>query len=551
MNNNSPVPVAKVAASRNLSRIWLVPLVALSIGIWMVYYQWSNQGPLVTIEFEQATGLEAGKTIIKTRDVEVGKVEKVELKEDLSGVVVTARLSRGSEELLTEKTEFWIVSPRISLSGVSGLSTIMSGPYINMAASREGAAQQQFVALPNPPVTPPGTPGLHVTLNSNDEFAFKEGDPIIYKGLKVGEFEDIYFNLEERIVYYNAFVESPYHRLITANTKFWNTSGVKFQLDATGISVEAASVETLLTNGVTFGVPDGMPDGERIEDRAYFDIYPNYQTAVEQRYKLGVEFALLIEDTVRGLNIGAPVEYRGLHIGEVIEINPIQDVDLEILDEAYPIPVIIKLQPGRVGLPDNRFGMQTMRDQTLHWVNRGFRATLKVGNLLTGALYVDLQHYPNMPAEPQVMFDGYSVIPTISGELAQITDKVQELLDKINALPLEQIVGNTNEMLQQIASAASSFQQTGTNLNQLLDKNDYDSLTNQVDKMLKSITRLSKDYSEGSISNAEINKTMQTMQRVMLDLQPLLKQLNNSPSSLVFPPAQIAEPQPKGTRSQP
>ncbi|MFT4747806.1 MAG: paraquat-inducible protein B, partial [Congregibacter sp.] len=217
---------ALVKPVRTVSKIWLVPIVALLIGVWMVYYQWSNQGPLITIEFKTATGLEAGKTKIKTRDVDIGLVNKIELTDDLSGVLVTVRMDKDVAPILHSDNQFWIVSPSVSLSGVSGLGTILSGPFINMAPGIEKQKSETFIALEAPPVTPKGTPGLHVTLNSESEFAYKKGDPVVYKGIKVGEFEDIFFNFEERVVYYNTFIEAPYHTLITTNTKFWDISGV-------------------------------------------------------------------------------------------------------------------------------------------------------------------------------------------------------------------------------------------------------------------------------------------------------------------------------------
>ena len=275
MNDGSPQLQAKghpadVKPVKSVSKIWLVPLVALSIGLWMIYYQWSNQGPLITIKFENAEGLEAGKTKIKTRNVDIGQVNKIELSPDLKGVLVTARLDLNLENLLHEGSKFWKVTPRISLNGVSGLGTLLSGPYINIEPGEKGAKTTNFTALSEPPVTPAGTPGLHVTLNSNDEFAFKEGDPVIYKGLKVGEFENIYFNFDERVVYYNTFIQAPYHKLITENTKFWDTSGVRMKLGAGGVEVSTGSIETLLTNGVTFGIPEGMPHGEQITKRSFF-----------------------------------------------------------------------------------------------------------------------------------------------------------------------------------------------------------------------------------------------------------------------------------------
>lgn len=525
---------ALVEDSRRISRIWLIPMVALSIGIWMIYYQWANQGPLITIEFNSATGIEADKTKIKTKDVEIGVVKKVALKDDLSGVIVTARIEPSSAKLLQQDSNFWLVRPRVSLSGVSGLSTLLSGPYITMEPSNNGETVTEFVALPNPPVTAAGTPGLQLTLNSNDEFAFKEGDPIIYKGLKVGEFENIYFNLEERVVYYNAFIEAPYHKLITENTKFWNTSGIRFELAANGIEVQAGSLETILTNGVTFGIPEGMPAGRKITKRAYFDIYKDYQTASDERYKLGVNFVILIEDTIRGLTIGAPVEYRGLEIGKVLDINLPATSQNQIGSEDYAIPVLITIQPSRVQQPDNRQGADFVRQQTLLWIQQGLRASLKVGNILTGGLYVDLQHYEDMEPEPYQTFHGYDVIPTTSGEFAQITHKLTDVLDTINGIPFDDIAGNTNTLLKSLDETAISFQKTAQSVEHLLKDVEGAKTSRNINQTIEALDALLQNYSKGSKSHDELIDSLRAFQATMEQLTPLLQQMNKQPNSLIF-----------------
>jgi paraquat-inducible protein B len=521
-------PVATV------SKIWLVPIVAFFIGAWMVYYQWSNQGPLITIEFKTATGLEAGKTKIKTRNVNVGVVKDIELTEDLSGVLVTVRMDKNVAPILHSDNQFWIVSPKISLNGVSGLGTIMSGPYVNMAPGIEQQMSEHFVALTAPPVTPTGTPGLHITLNSESEFTYKKGDPVIYKGIKVGEFEDIHFNFDERIVYYNTFIEAPYHKLITTNTKFWDISGVQMELSSRGIKFSTGSLETLLTNGVTFGIPEGMPVGEQVNKREYFDIHPNYDSASEERFKLSAKYVILVKDTIRGLQIGAPVEYRGLVIGKVLAINSLEDSHNSILEQGYDIPVVISIQPGRVRQPDNDIGLAFVRKQTSLWIQRGLRATLKTGNILTGALFVDLQHYPDAPFIDEQRLQDYEVIPTSSGEFSEITAKVTAILDSINDIKLKAISDNANNMLSQIAQAAQSLQATAITADRLLTTVHEDKVSRALTDTLENLSNLSQDFSADSETYKELNHTMQSVQSTLKELQPLLLQLNSTPNSLIF-----------------
>ena len=539
---------AELTPLKRISKIWFIPLVALSIGLWMVYQQWSNQGPLITISFPTATGLEAGKTQIKVRNVDIGLVKKIELSDDLQGVIVTARMEQNVAPLLHKDSQFWIVSPRVTLNGISGLGTLLSGPYINMAPGVAEETSTQFVALASPPVTPAGTPGLHITLNSDAEFAYKEGDAVIYKGLKVGEIEDTYFNVEERVVYYNTFINAPYHKLITENTKFWDISGLAVELNAGGLKFDTGSIESLLTNGVTFGVPDGIPDGEQITERTYFDIHRTYEEASEQRYKLSAKFVILVKDTVRGLHIGAPVEYRGLEVGKVLAINPPEISQNSLLDKRFDIPVIISIQPGRVLLPDNQQGLDSIKQQTLRWVDEGLRASLKMGNLLTSALFVDLQHYDNASPATIARVEGYDVIPTVSNEFAQITAKISAVLDNINQMELKNLASNTNQMLTDITQTAESLRQTSENFDQLIASVQGEKLNSQLLSTLENLNTLTQDFSSGSESYQEINHALRAIQQTLSDMQPLLLQLNSNPNSLIFTDGQGPKIEPKAAK---
>ncbi|MEH6712318.1 MAG: intermembrane transport protein PqiB [Paraglaciecola polaris] len=540
-NNGEPAEIKNV---NSISKIWLVPIIAICMGAWMVYHQWSNQGPLISIVFENASGLEAGKTKIKMHNVDIGEVKTIALTEDLQKVLVTARMSANAEGLLRESTEFWSVNPRISLNGISGLNTLVSGTYINMSTNLEGASIRDFVALSAPPITPSGTPGLHVTLNSNAEFAFKEGDPVIYKGLKVGEFESIYFNFDERVVYYNTFIQAPYHKLITSNTKFWNASGVQMELGTNGVKVKSSSIETLITNGVAFGVPEGLPQGERVSDRSYFNIHDSYESAAEERYKAVAKYVILVDDTVRGLHIGAPVEYRGIQVGKVLEINPPNNNQQKWLDSGVAIPVIIGIQPGRIEQTDDQAGIEHIRQQMRMWVENGFRASLQTGNLLTGALFVNLEQYPNVASTKIEQFQDYEVIPSISNEFSQITEKVSAILDNINDMDLVQFSVAANQMMADISASANSMNSTADDFAGTLRQMDEQQFSVKLAAALSGVAELTQGFASGSRTNNEINDTLNTLQQRLRELQPLLLELNQAPNSLIFdkPPKPYRQP---------
>ncbi|AWL12145.1 Paraquat-inducible protein [Saliniradius amylolyticus] len=549
-DNTNHSQQADIKAARSLSAIWLVPLVALIIGGWMVYYQWANQGPEIQIEFESAEGLEAGKTKIKARNVDVGEVTQIRLKKSNDGVLVSARMNKEAEHLLNADSQFWVVSPRVSISEVSGLTTLLSGPYIELSPGQSNKTKTRFTGLEEPPVTPQGTPGLFVTLNSDDEFAYGRGDPITYKGLTVGKVEDIFFNIEERVVYYNAFIEAPYHQLVTHNTRFWNVSGVRLELKSDGISVHTGNVETLLTNGIAFGVPDNMPKGERVTERAYFDIYPDYEKASEARYKEEAHFVMLISDTVRGLNVGAPVEYRGLPVGKVKSID-MSGAELgNILNEDYRIPVLFSIQPGRVGLPDNAEGLDHVKVQTRKWIKQGLKASLQTGNLLTGAQFVELQFYPQSTQGSVERFDDYLVIPAISDEFTQITQKVSAILDKFNAIEMNKLATDTQQMVTEFTQTAKTFRQASADFSQLSEDLDTRQLTANLNRTLSQLNQLLRDYGADSQTYDGLNRTLESLNRMMRDLKPLIMQLNHTPNSLIFTGAEEDDPEPQAKEPQ-
>jgi len=533
--NNLATPEANISEMKSISKIWLVPFIAILVALWMIYYQISNEGPLITIEFQTAEGMQAGKTKIKSRNVDIGEVTKIRLKDDSAGVIITARMNQEIEHLLVADSNFWVVSPQITHTGVSGLSTLISGVYIEIAPGSSEDKKMNFVALDDPPVTPVGTPGLHITLNSNDQFAYSKGDPIIYKGLTVGQFEDIYFNFDERVVYYNAFIKAPYHQLITSNTKFWDVSGFRIDLNSDGVSVNTGNLETMLTNGVTFDIPEGMDVGEPVTERSYFDIYANYEAADDERYKESVNFVILVSETIRGLKVGAPVEYRGVHIGQVASTNlRINKAPEKLIKEDFKIPVLISIHPARVGLPDDSIGSGLMAEQNKYWIKRGLKAVLRTGSLITGSLFVDLQHYHEQPIDKISQFEGYDVIPTVTGQFSQITDKAERFIDNLNSLPLGDISNNANELLIEVSETAKELQQLSASIEGLVSDVTKDKLSAELIQTLKGITSLTKDLSSGSKGYQDLRETLRTLTDTMQELKPLLNQLNSQPNSLIF-----------------
>lgn len=526
------------------SPVWLIPLVALLIGIWMVYSSMANQGPLITITFATAEGLEAGKTRIKTRSVDIGTVESVMLNPGLDGITVTARIDKTAESLLTQDARLWVVRPRIGTTGVSGLDTLLSGAYIELDPGKESAGAKTFTGLEDIPLTSPGTPGLALKLFSDTSHSLTVADPVLYQGFRVGQVESASFDADMKQAVYQVFIDAPYDRLITENTRFWNVAGIEFDASADGLRVTTGSLASMLAGGITFDVPPDLPLGQRSDGDQPFHLHPDKRSAFEHRYQYRAEYLVLLEDSVRGLTTGAPVEYRGIRIGTVAKINVdgIERSGDSHLDKM--IPVLIYLEPGRIGYGDSQQGLDRFRNDFVGWIAAGLSAKLQTGNLLSGSQFVAINfHDDELPEFPEY-YSGYSVIPTSQEGLEQITHKIEKLLDKVNGLPLENTMQQTNQMLVQLNATLEKIEQFGHHTNSLLADENTRQLPAQLADTLRSMDKALAGVGPESENYRQARQLMTDLQAALGDLQPLLHELNNKPSALLFS-------EPKGDDIQP
>ncbi len=515
---------ATITQRRRLSRIWLVPIVAVVLGAWMVIYTWSNEGPEVTITFSTADGIEAGKTKITARSVELGVVESVALGEDFESVVVTARLDRTAIPVLREDTQFWVVRARIGAGGVSGLGTVLSGGYIELAPGTGEPGRRSFEGLDNPPVTPAGTPGLKLSLVGEGTRSVSAGDPIFYKGFRVGRIESEDFDVATQKLTYGAFIEVPYGDLVSTATRFWNSSGISFSATAEGIEFDTGSLESLLIGGVAFGLPEGVEPGDPVENGATFELFREHQAINERPYHFGIEYVVEFASSVRGLQTGAPVEYRGLRSGRVERVLVEELVSRNQREgrggEGSPIPVLIRLEPGRLQMGDSDKGIALLEQTIRASVKNGMRATLSTGSLLTGSLYVALDFYPGEDPAKMGEFDGRPTIPTVAGGLEAIEHRVGTLLDKLNALPLGEVTRSADATLRAADDTLVELRQTVAELRLLLASEEFQSLPRSVESSL-----------------TELDRTLRSV-------NALTQTLDEQPNALIFPRSYEKDPEP-------
>lgn len=520
----------QIRQKRRVSAIWIIPIVAFLLGIWMVIFNLQSQGPEITIVFSTAEGLEAGKTKLKLRNVEIGLVETVVLGDDLESVVVTAQVEKEAEPLLREDTQMWVVRPRIGKGGVSGLSTVLSGGYIQIAPGQSSNERSKFVGLETPPVTPAGTPGKALTIISDRAGSIGVGDSILYKGYRVGSVETEEFDVEKNGMEYGIFVKAPFDDLVTTSTRFWNVSGLSFTAGADGIKASTGSLDTLLMGGVEFGLPLAVDHGEEVASGMQFLLYDNYAAVNERPYQHGIEYVVEFPQSVRGLKPGAPVEYRGLSAGHVERVMMSEMATQGDRGDGRAIPVLIRLEPARLNFPDTEDGISLLQDALERGVEGGMRATLSTGNLLTGSLYVAFDMYPDQPKASLGDYAGRTTIPTIESGLGGLEQRVAALLDKINDLPLDQTL--------------AELQGTLASLNQVLAGDGMQSLPSSMDATLKQLQQTVASFSGDSELQSRLLPTITELDRTLASLREVLDTIAEQPNALIFNRAQRDDPRP-------
>ncbi len=541
----SPVQ-ARIRNLRHISPIWLVPIVAAVIGLWLVYATLSNQGPLVTLTMSNAEGIEAGKTMIKARSVEVGMVQTVKLSEDLTHVIVTARMAVDTEDLLRQDSQLWVVKPRIERQGISGLSTLLSGSYIELLPGKKNKYRDTFVVMDTPPVAQPDEKGLRIRLLSEQSRGLNIGDPVMYRGFSVGRVELSHFSTGSRQMEYQLFITAPYDGLVTNNVRFWMNGGVRFETSADGMKFETGSLENLIKGGVSFDVPKGWALGKPATSGQQFTLFTDESSSRSRQYDRYLDYVLLFNDSVRGLSADAPVEYRGIRIGTVLDV-PFQLSDVELLGRnSGMIPVHIRIEQDRFDDEDGERALNQLSRDIEQQIRKGLRATLKTGSLLTGALYVDLSPVPDSPpAAGYGRFGEYHTIPTVSGGLARMEQQVNRLLNKFNELPLDETVSNLDAMLKESKQSFAAMRELSTNMNKLATQPGAKQLPAELTKSMQELQKTLQSFSSDSPVYGDLNRSIESLNSLLRELKPAARKVNEKPNSLIFSQTPAEDPLPR------
>ncbi|MEM9742491.1 MAG: intermembrane transport protein PqiB [Pseudomonadota bacterium] len=535
-----------IEPSSRWSPLWLLPIAALITGLWMAGQSYLQAGPTVTVTFDSAQGIEAGKTKVKLLSVDVGYVESIQLDDGGANVRVTLTLDRSVTSFLREDTQFWVVRARVGASGISGIGTLLSGGYIEFSPGEGSPGRRRFQGLEDPPLTAPGAAGLRVELVS-DRAALSVGDPVHYQGFRAGRVEAVRFDQERRLAVYQVFIDAPYDEQVVSSTRFWDTSGISLQASAAGFELNVGALESILLGGISFATPSELPPGRPIDSGYEFVLYGSYSDILKSPYRYGKHYVALFDQPLGGLVPGAPVTFRGIRIGSVERILLSEFTSLGVYQADQPIPVLMYLEPGRLEVPDSPESVEEMTDALEYSVSRGLRATLQVGNLLTGMQQIALDFYPNAPEASAGMFNDYQVLPTIETGVARIGQQVTSLMATLNELPLKRTVetaatalASANELLAKLSSSAAS-------LDTLLADDQLQQLVPALVSSIEQLNRVMDGYAPDATVYQNLNGTLAQLNETVSNLNALTATLAEQPNALIFSAKQAVDPIPKAS----
>jgi len=432
--NDAPPPEAAVVRRRaGLSWFWLAPIIAAGVVAWLAWRALAARGPDITIAFNDAGTLQPGQTTIKYKGVNVGLVESVELASDVSRVLVHARMTRSIAPYLATGARFWIVQPRVGAQGISGLTTLVSGAYIEMYPGR-GESQRDFVGLEEPPVLKPETPGRFFTLLAPDMGTLIPGSPITYRGLSVGEIEGATLATSGQQVEIYAFVRAPFDRLVHPESRFWNEGGIVVNAGAQGIRVRMSSWQQLIAGGVAFDTPEWALPGEPSPQDAEFTLFDTRGEALRYPRRPPVFYRVEFARNARGVAAGTPVELEGTAIGEVTEARLIFDPQRRELRTVATLaldPSVVEV----TGVPRSEVAARrrALTRGLDSLIAGGLRARLVSSSLLTGQKLIALDVVPGAPPVRTREIAGMTQIPTApAADIDDILASVQSTVRHID-----------------------------------------------------------------------------------------------------------------------
>jgi paraquat-inducible protein B len=528
-----PEAVPRKPGLRWLQPIWVIPIVAVIVGGWLAAQDLIESGPTIAIHFNSAEGLEAHKTRIKYKDVDIGVVRSIELDDAKKGVVVTAHMvKQASKGLLVDDTRFWVVRPRISGGRVTGLGTLFAGAYIGTDPGKSGNEKRDFVGLDTPQIVTSDEPGRAFVLGSDDVGSIDIGSPVYFRGLAAGQVVATDIATDGKEVLVTVFVNAPYDRFVTTDSRFWNASGVDLTVDTSGVRLNTESLATVLVGGIAYDAPMEPAAGPpmRAEANSNFVLWPDRATALKPRETVAETYAMRFSESVRGLAAGASVDFRGVTIGEVSSIDLEYDpgrVDFKTVVQVRFFPE--RLQPRTYRAAAAPPELSDAKQRMQKFVAHGFRAQLRSSNLLTGQLYVALDFFPGAAPATIDFAKAPPEIPTMPGSLAQLEDSLGAIVKKLEKIPFDVIGEDLRKALVSLDATLKTVDRAANRI----DREIAPELKATLENARRTFESAQRTLAQDSPVQSDLRDALQQVGRASEALRALVDSIERQPDSLL------------------
>ncbi|AWB32444.1 PqiB family protein [Orrella marina] len=521
------LPAPRVIRKRRRSQgwVWLIPIAAAFIGLSIIWHEMSNRGPRITITFQSASGLEEGKTQIRYRDVVVGVVDDIRLSENRDQVLVRAQLDKDAAGLANEGTVFWVVRPSIGLEGVSGLATLLSGSYIEAdtdSAFLDDPNKFSFVGLEKPPPIKSDRPGTTYRLRADSLGSLGAGTPIYFLRIPVGIVTGYELDEGGQFVDINVFIDAPYDKYVSGSTRFWNESGIYFNINAEGLTVRTESLASIISGGLAFA---NFGPAKSLGEKDVFKLYTDRSQAEQVPTGVAIPIAMYFEQSTRGLDVGASIEFQGLKLGMVESV----ELRFDRLRMRMYTKVLGTLYPSRLGPAFERMAersrdLKDIAANMVDFVERGLRAQLKSSNILSGSAFVELGYHDTPLKDKDIKADLPFVIPTVPSEsLQDLQKQITSIVDQLEKIPFESIGTNLDESLKEITQMVRN-----------MDSSVTPELTRSLVALRKTLDELDGLLAASGSIPGQVDSSLREIDRTIRSTRALIDELRARPNSIIF-----------------
>lgn len=507
-----------------ISLIWTIPLIALLITGILIWQNTIRTGQEITLSCADASGIEAGKTLVKFRSVTVGRVESVRLDSDYSRVILKVRMDYGTDDILRKNTVFYLVKPRVQSANISGLDTILSGNYIQVNQGSSDKLSDKFELYDTVPADVSEPDMQQFTLKASGRKKLSVGDPVTYRGFEVGKVTGGRLDASSGEVLYTVGIQTQYLKMLNSSTVFWVNSGMDMSLGPTGLTFNTDALTSLISGGLTFddfGSLDkgGLPSGRQV-------LYDDRRSAEAAALMHRTLFVIMSKDAPSMLMPGSLVKFRGANVGKVVA-SPWLEHPSDLLDSGKMVPILISLYIDGVADSEIKGFFEKMLEEGRLGASLAASNPISRGDMVS----LEVSNKKSFEASSEG-YRGQKIIP-LAGSTS-FADDIDILAKKLGKLDYEGIASGLKKDLSSLDKLLKTYSRSGDMLNQ---SRIFERLSKTADSLDQAMQKLSKQggmMDEGSGTLLKLQGTLDEINSVLREARPGVRQVSDNPSSLIF-----------------